>query len=72
MALAPRTVQNMPDCLRRWPITSLCMASIAPELTTDAVRETHSEAGRGQGWREGMRSSASVRAERVPKKALEP
>ena len=40
MALAPRTVQNMPDCLRRLPITLLQPASItdtddemlAPEL----------------------------------------
>src|ERR1039457_465678 len=28
MALAPRTVQNMPDCLRREPITVLQPASI--------------------------------------------
>src|ERR1700686_4178890 len=31
MALAPRTVQNMPDCLSRDPITVLHPASITPE-----------------------------------------
>jgi hypothetical protein len=31
MALAPRTVQNMPDCLRRDPITVRHPASITPE-----------------------------------------
>ena len=31
MALAPRTVQNIPDCLRREPITDLQPASITPE-----------------------------------------
>ena len=31
MALAPRIVQNMPDCFRRQPITVLQPASITPE-----------------------------------------
>ena len=31
MALAPRTVQNMPDFLRRLPITFLQTASMTPE-----------------------------------------
>ena len=33
MALAPRTVQNIPDCLRRTPITVLQPASITPDPT---------------------------------------
>ena len=33
MALAPRTVQNMPDSLRRWATTVLQAASITPEPT---------------------------------------
>src|SRR5579859_2888925 len=33
MALAPRTVQNMPDCLRRTPTMDLQPASITPEPT---------------------------------------
>jgi putative transposase len=33
MALAPRTVQNMPDCLQREPMTVLQPASITPEPT---------------------------------------
>jgi len=33
MALAPRTVQNMPEGLRREPITVLQPASITPEPT---------------------------------------
>lgn len=33
MALAPRTVQNMPDRLRREPMTALQPASITPEPT---------------------------------------
>ena len=32
-ALAPATVQRMPDCLRRWPITVLQPASTTPEPT---------------------------------------
>jgi predicted nucleic acid-binding protein len=31
MELAPRTVQNMPDCFRRDPMTVLQPASITPE-----------------------------------------
>ncbi len=33
MALAPRTVQRMPDCLRRWPMIVLQPASTTPEPT---------------------------------------
>ena len=33
MALAPATVQRMPDCLRRWPMTVLQPASITPDPT---------------------------------------
>ena len=33
MALAPRTVQNIPDCLRRLPMTVLHPASITPVPT---------------------------------------
>jgi len=33
MALAPRSVQNMPDCLRRLAMTVLQAASMTPEPT---------------------------------------
>ena len=33
MAFAPLTVQNIPDCLRREPMTVLHPASITPEPT---------------------------------------
>ena len=38
MAFAPRTVQNMPDCLRREPITVLQPASMTPEPTNKCWR----------------------------------
>lgn len=31
MALAPRTVQRIPDCLRRWPVMVLRPASTTPQ-----------------------------------------
>jgi hypothetical protein len=37
MALAPRTDQNMPDCLRREPITALHPASMTPEPTNQVL-----------------------------------
>ena len=47
MALAPRTVQNMPDCLQREPMTVLQPASMTPEPTNKC-------------WR-GIRDSACAR-----------
>ena len=47
MAFAPRTVQNMPDCLRREPITVLQPASMTPDptnrcwLNIQVMRRTH-------------------------------
>ena len=39
MALFPSTVQNMPDCLSRDPITVLQAASITPEPTKTLLAE---------------------------------
>jgi len=47
MALAPRTVQNMPDCLRREPITVFHPASMAPEPTNKCRRRNWGSACAG-------------------------
>jgi hypothetical protein len=46
--LAPRTVQNIPDCLSREAITVLHPASITPEPTNKRWRRN---GGRPDGWR---------------------
>src|ERR1700677_2045353 len=43
IALAPRTVQNMPDCLSREPITVLHPASMTPEPTNKCWRRNLGE-----------------------------
>jgi hypothetical protein len=37
MALAPRTAQNLPECLRLGPITVLQPASMRPSQTSDSA-----------------------------------